>query len=210
MADKIYNSKQCWETHPPLKVGDYTIIGGKSTEPPENVDISISLDAPYSGPRSWPWQRDPLIVVDYHITNMGVPPIYTFRQLLEYCIAQMSEGKRLHVGCFAGHGRTGLLLSSLMAEIEGPEDAVQKVRTRYCHRVVESQVQVDFLHTHFKVPKVIPTYSDAQIYGALSKTPKSHTMTFNTVETSSKITSDVFYDQDHELSITRFDVSTPF
>lgn len=51
--------------------------------------------------------------------------------------------KHVGVHCFAGHGRTGTMLASLMIVIGGwdAKQAVDYLRENYCDKVVESEIQ---------------------------------------------------------------------
>lgn len=55
-------------------------------------------------------------------------------------IGELSAGKKIFAFCFRGHGRTGLLLSSLVALLETKEespDPIAAIRQRYCRKAVE-------------------------------------------------------------------------
>ena len=69
----------------------------------------------------------------------------------------MIDNKRVHVGCIGGHGRTGLVLSALVAQMTGMPDPISYVRKHYCTKAVESTEQVTFLTKHFGAAKVEPS-----------------------------------------------------
>ena len=203
----------CWLTHPKLKLGEYEVIGGKSDQPQLDATISVSLDKPYSGNRTWPWHENYVQVISYPIENMKVPNKDTFVQLINYLRLKIQEDHMVHIGCFAGHGRTGLVLSALMCEFEGPAGAIEKVRKRYCHKVVESQVQVDFLHEVFGISKVGPSYKHNDATPVLDfkqkEKPKTYPKYNNTYEGKTwpgfnreeRIVKSIYYDIDSPLSI---------
>ncbi len=59
-------------------------------------------------------------------------------------IFELSLKKKISIFCFRGHGRTGLLLASLVALLESKEetpDPIAAVRERYCKRAVECRYQ---------------------------------------------------------------------
>jgi hypothetical protein len=69
----------------------------------------------------------------------------------------LHDGKSIHVGCIGGHGRTGTVLTAIMAELTEKTDAIQWVRAHYCKKAVESEEQVDFLVKHYGVTTAKPT-----------------------------------------------------
>jgi hypothetical protein len=70
-----------------------------------------------------------------------------------------ADGKTVHVGCVGGHGRTGIVISAIVAELTGKKDAIQWVRKHYCKKAVESKAQVQFLMKHYGVTEVTGTKS---------------------------------------------------
>lgn len=77
--------------------------------------------------------------------------IAEFKELVTWLIVQLKDGKKIHVGCIGGHGRTGLVFSAMYAEITGKKDAIQFVRKHYCDKAVESKKQIKFLMQHYGV-----------------------------------------------------------
>lgn len=124
----------------------------------EPVDIGVYLDS-Y-------WQDEQIMVSGY--TDLPLPqrghqgvkimypwrdgsaPDESLRVFIETCkwmLHQIRTGKRVDTGCFAAHGRTGTMLSSLLI-IQGlsVSEAVGKVRSTHCSSAVETYEQVDFLY----------------------------------------------------------------
>jgi protein-tyrosine phosphatase len=64
------------------------------------------------------------------------------RRLIREAFAAAREGRRVEVGCIAGHGRTGTVLAC-MAIVAGvpAERAIEWVRDNYCEKAVETGPQ---------------------------------------------------------------------
>ena len=67
------------------------------------------------------------------------------------------QGKRVEVGCIAGHGRTGTVLACMaaLAGVPGPE-AVDWVREHYCEKAVEGPYQepwIEWFAETFAAPR---------------------------------------------------------
>jgi hypothetical protein len=103
-----------------------------------------------------PWHGS---AVYFYIPNMGVPKsIDEFKNLLNWIMARLKDGKTVHIGCIGGHGRTGLVLAALTQLITNDPDATQRVRDEYCEKAVESKEQVEWLQKHFGINPVKPRY----------------------------------------------------
>ena len=72
-------------------------------------DLIISFDCTCQG-----WQAKP-----NELTDGGALDTSTLEWLLDGVIRNLSAGKRVDVGCWAGHGRTGTFLSCLVVKLEG-------------------------------------------------------------------------------------------
>ena len=155
---------RCYESHPPIEFGPGKFHGGSCIYPVvKNADIYIGLDDAMSRmSHEFPWEDKKAgpIEVFFPIRDRSVPKkddIGHFKKMVTWTLAQMAEGKTVHAGCMGGHGRTGLLLSALIAEFSQEEDAITWVRKNYCKKAVESVSQVDFLVKHYKVKAVNAT-----------------------------------------------------
>jgi hypothetical protein len=163
---------QCYETHPPLKIGKYLVYGGSASSPVVmDADIYLSLQdgskSPYTGQ---PWDVGRALGVYYPITDCSVPKSpERFKAMIAWLCNQLQEGKKLHIGCIGGHGRTGLVLSSLVATLTKEKNAVEYVRENYCKKVVESSEQVKFLVKYFGVKEVKGSKSDWHKEGVVSR-----------------------------------------
>lgn len=150
---------RCADTHPPLKIktskGDRFIYGGSCLlSSPRNYDIFIGLDSLMKvTDKTFPWTEGVQFL--YAIQDMGVPKnIKSFYKLLGFLKVVVLSNKKVFVGCIGGHGRTGLVLSALVAEMTGKSDAITYVRKNYCKKAVETAKQINWLVKHFGVQEV--------------------------------------------------------
>jgi len=156
---KGYNP--CHEDHKEFELGGGVIMGASCINPREGYDIYIGFDRGMRLSHTpYPWEAADNALVEFlwPITDMCAPKsIKEFRKLINWVEAQLKDGKRIHMGCIGGHGRTGLVLSALIKQINDTEDAITWVRENYCHKAVESTSQINFLHKHFTIKKAEPT-----------------------------------------------------
>lgn len=146
---------RCYESHPPLKIGEYSIYGGSCSSPiVTNADVYVGFDHSMApSPMSFPWVEGESFL--YPITDMQAPKDpESFKALIEWLAVQLIADKLVHIGCIGGHGRTGTVLAALVKHMTGNEDAITYVRENYCEKAVESQVQIDFLNKHFGIKPV--------------------------------------------------------
>lgn len=150
---------RCYEKHPPLPLRDGLVIYGGSCLTPliDDADVYIGFDGGMRmSPRSWPW--NPGHEVIYPIQDGQVPKnLGNFKTLIGWTIQQLEAGAKVHAGCIGGHGRTGTFFAALVRTMVGEEDAIAYVRKHYCPKVVESDVQVNWLHEHFGIKKQAPS-----------------------------------------------------
>lgn len=154
----------CWVTHKPLSIpyGDrsYLIRGGNCGHPNADADVAVGLDdLVYRAkiPHSYPWTTSGDSFA-FPIDNNGVSGIRQFRKLIDYLETQLFAGKNIHVGCIGGHGRTGMVLVALYAQVTGEQNAGHIVRETYCSRAVESQAQVNFLVKYYGIDSIEPRF----------------------------------------------------
>jgi hypothetical protein len=152
----------CYTSHPPLDLGHGLKIFGGNCHAPIVVDADIYVALDGAGfrhtPRLWPWHahpaiEHPAIELVYALQDRAPPAdARTFRQLIGWLADAVTAGKKIHIGCIGGHGRTGTVLAALYAALNpADKQAIQHVRAHYCPRAVESAAQVAFLMTHFAV-----------------------------------------------------------
>jgi hypothetical protein len=168
--------KKCAWSHPPYEVAPGVVIYGGSCGSPivKDADVYGGFDA-YSMElqEDYPWssKKGPVQFM-FRISDMQPPkdPV-EFKNMIVWLAEQLGEGKKVHIGCIGGHGRTGVVLAALRKHMTGDDDASQHVRDNYCKKAIESSSQVQFLEEHWGIKPVKPnkTYS----YSSSSKGGKS-------------------------------------
>lgn len=168
---------RCYESHPPYEVAPGILIYGGSCHYPivKDADIYGGFDSGmrFQGGSQYPWAggEGPIEFL-FKITDMQAPTDEVeFRKMIEWLTEQLTAGKKVHLGCIGGHGRTGLVFSALHKHMTGDEDATTHVRTHYCKKTVESDTQVKWLQKHWGITPVEPT--KAYSYGSSSKSSSS-------------------------------------
>lgn len=147
---------KCAHGHKPVVIREgVTVIGGAASSPVGGpYDLMVSFDhGKDTDPAAFPWNPGEFIyfpVPDYQAPKN--PEEY--KKLVEYVAAALDAGKSVHVGCMAGHGRTGTFLAALVTHMTGNKESIQFLRDTYCHRAVESTTQMEFLEKHFGVTKL--------------------------------------------------------
>lgn len=158
--------QRCYHTHPPLQIGEHTIYGGSCLSPAvKDADVYVGFDHNMSDDSVlYPWT--PTEAVFFKIPDMGVPAsIPEFKNLITWITMQLIAGKKVHMGCIGGHGRTGLVMSVLVNQIMQLEDSTTYVRQNYCKKAVESKTQINWLFNNFGIKKTEPTKGFAQYQG---------------------------------------------
>lgn len=145
---KKCNSVSCYKSHSPIEIGGGVVFGGNCHSPICNdADVYVNLDTSKTG-MSFPWESP--IHINFEIPNFGVPlNSKAFVKLISFLKEQLEEGKKIHVGCIGGHGRTGMVLAALACVVESKKDAIQYIRSVYCSKAVETKSQVIFLVSNF-------------------------------------------------------------
>jgi hypothetical protein len=188
MSDLFDNAKKkqpyqkCCHSHPVLKLGMGEIVGASCGQPRDGYDIYIGLcHTMRFQHQDYPWNQtaDPIVEFQYRITDGCAPGAPAeFKKMINWVADQLDDGKKIHVGCIGGHGRTGLFLAALVSLYEDlTDDPIKWVRENHCQKAVESESQLKFLKKHFgcktkghKPSK--PAYSGTQsgrLYGKQSK-----------------------------------------
>jgi len=153
--DGVGTYVKCYESHPALVIGDYKIYGGSCIRPViTDADVYVGFDiGMHISHLTYPWETGESFL--FHIPDMKTPSNpEQFKKLIDWLSLQLISNKKVHLGCIGGHGRSGLALAALVKVMTGEVDAITYVRENYCHKAVESSVQVEFLHIHFGIKKV--------------------------------------------------------
>lgn len=144
---KKYYVPRCAESHKGFKVGGFTVYGGSCLDPHvRDADIYIGLQDGMENVRQ-PWTSPAGLSLMFHISDGHAPKNHeTFTAMVKWLQSQLIAGKKVHIGCIGGHGRTGTVLAALTRVIDPSiTDAIGYVRKHYCKKAVESQKQVDYL-----------------------------------------------------------------
>jgi hypothetical protein len=154
---KLPPYKRCADSHKPLKLpGNLQIHGGYCGHPAVKADVYIGFDGVMRlADDCRPWEGK--YAVYFHIEDCKAPrDASEFKKLVDWTIEQLQAGKKVHVGCIGGHGRTGTFLAAIYAQLSGDKAAIEYVRANYCNKAVESAAQISFLMHHFGVDKAEP------------------------------------------------------
>lgn len=153
---------KCHTKHKELAIGGGVILGGGCGVPRPGYDLYVGFDQySFTVLENSIWRGDDHVPqILYPIVDMGVPSdIADFKVFVNWLIALLEEGKRIHIGCIGGHGRTGLVIAAVLAVL-GDKDAITTTRELHCKKAVESDKQVRFLVKHFGVTSVDSTKKD--------------------------------------------------
>lgn len=172
--NKSVNKPQSCRPHPYLTVGSGRLYGGADTDPiMDGTDIVVRLQdsAVRREDYTYPWSGHPdstRVIIDLPIPDRGVPKNpRDYHALIDYLHEGLMNGLVVQVGCFGGHGRTGMVLASIMAQAyEG--NPIKFVREHYCKKAVESEEQVKFLSDYYGCPKEPPSKEplDSKLWSA--------------------------------------------
>jgi hypothetical protein len=155
----------CYESHPEIPLGAGILYGGSCSSPIiKDANVYVGLDGymSYKQPR-YPWVPETPHTIEevaFKISDGCAPSDKTnFVLMIDWLRGKLEAGKKVHVGCIGGHGRTGMVLAALVKEMTGEEDAITWVRKHYCKKAVESTEQVKFLTEYFGIKKVKGSHS---------------------------------------------------
>ncbi len=155
---KKFASQRCFHSHPALPIKDGLVVYGGSCSSPviKDADIYVGFDwGMGSFSQMYPWHDGEAFL--FKIPDMGVPSnVAEFKLMIHYIAENIVAGKKIHMGCIGGHGRTGLVMAALIKHMTGEVDATNYVRKHYCKKAVESAKQIDWLYKNFKIKKAKP------------------------------------------------------
>lgn len=151
---------RCHDKHPELAIGGGVLVGASCNHPRPDFDVYVGFDYGMKIAALAPWLPATVkgpIQGKFEITDMQAPKDPAeFALMLDWLIEQLAAGRRVHIGCIGGHGRTGLVLSALVAKLGLDEDPIAYVRQVHCKKAVESQAQVDWLVKHYGCKPATP------------------------------------------------------
>ena len=138
--------------HQPVGIGPYTIFAYGSGYVGVNENFQPLSANFFLDPESWEYiyaelglDKGNTTLVDW--PDFGVLGVEEFAELIDHIQLSLMHGVDVAVGCIGAHGRTGTLLAGLTAVVEGcdAEEAVRRVRARYCGKAVETKGQVQLI-----------------------------------------------------------------
>lgn len=162
--DKKAAFKRCHEDHKAVKILAGEFRGGACAHPHPGYDIYVGLDWSMSFfGNHYPWEAPTDTAVPEHefqykiADGKGPVSVQSFKAMITWMVGQLKLGKKIHVGCIGGHGRTGLVLAALIAEATGEKDPIKWARDNHCKKSVESAEQVAFLVKHYGAATAEPS-----------------------------------------------------
>jgi len=156
---------KCHTKHKPMKFGKGELLGASCGLPRKGYDIYIglcySMKYQFQTP-PWESEKNSEIIETEFVISDGSPPKSPakFKKMIVWLCTQLQDGKRVHVGCIGGHGRTGMVVAAVRNMMDGDKDAITWTRKHHCKKAVETQSQVKFLHKHFGIKKVKGSHID--------------------------------------------------
>lgn len=154
--------ERCFHKHKPLKITvvdkDYFIYGGSCSDPVvKDADIYVGFERGMrESTQSYPWSSGSSFM--FPIVDGNVPTsVDDTKMLLKYLADNLALGKKIHIGCIGGHGRSGLILAALVTYMTGNTNSIEYVRTNYCEKAVETDTQINWLHKHWGIEKATPS-----------------------------------------------------
>lgn len=177
MAKKsIKKTLPCYATHPPMPLvmdgKPFNVYGGSCLHPVHTdsnvlvgLDIGMTTQA-FNGS----WAEHPHQVY-FPIRDMSVPDdVAKFKTLITGLVGFIKEGKKVHIGCIGGHGRTGLVLAAIVKVGMGLGNAIDYVRKNYCEHAVETYEQEQWLKTHFGISAPETVHAKVSMFPSLQGT----------------------------------------
>ena len=135
-----------------VQIGPFKVFatGSQYVDAPvafEASDFSFFLDK-----ASWteilqdyPFDSPNVTIIDW--PDFGVLKDETFAQLVDSILVPLRHGLDVTVGCIGAHGRTGTLLTALTGVVErvDADEALRRVRARFCSHAVETEMQLELV-----------------------------------------------------------------
>lgn len=155
-----FQSTRCYNNHKELKLGQGTILGASCLYPRAGFDVYVGFDHGMRVESLAPWRASSTEAVHakFLIPDGGVPKDKAdFDDMILWLASQLSAGKRVHVGCIGGHGRTGLVMAVLKCVIDDDQHSAEWVREHHCKKAIETKEQVNWLEKHYGIKPVAPS-----------------------------------------------------
>ena len=142
-----YKVRQCCHVAVPIPVGNGTVYATALTDShsgTNSTELGIFFDPQWKSASHIP---EISIIVDW--PDLGVLPLYEYRTLAYTGKMMLERFKRMSIGCIGAHGRTGTYLAGLLIVCENlsAKEAIVETRRRLCSRCIESQKQINLIHS---------------------------------------------------------------
>lgn len=100
------------------------------------------------------YRRAGFEVIRFPVPDFGVPDDpAAFAKLVDDLLARLDRGDGIFVHCYAGQGRTGIVLACLLRAVGFAGDAVLEIRDIYHPRAVENVEQRRFVRQFVPRPR---------------------------------------------------------
>ena len=128
-------------------------------------DLGVYLSSGWFNVTSWMWTNTPkiklpkfnicfpILFVDW--PDFGIIPDNALVWLVDEVIRHLEAGEWVDIGCMGSHGRTGTLLTCIIAKLEGldAETATKATRKRHCKDAVEGTKQHNAIRRYLGEPE---------------------------------------------------------
>lgn len=164
-VSSIYGSYRYSSCHDPKEIIPNLFLGSKSNIKffvEEGVDVLIPLDSLSGAIWDYDFQGE---IYYFPIEDFSILPEYAEEKLLLKIDEFISEGKKVAVFCFGGHGRTGYVAALYLAYI-GYKDPIKYIRDNYCSKAIESQSQIDSIAEFIGNPELSKKYKIVDVWGS--------------------------------------------
>lgn len=138
----------------------FTIWGGPYMNRPDNM-FGVKMAKEIRNPNS-----NPALFLDVPTPDFSTPPVPLLNTQLTALVYEILDGTPVYVGCMAGRGRTGLMLS-ILAKAFGIANPVEYVRKNYYQHAVETQGQYAFVAWYNPPPEVVEALKKARRWTSL-------------------------------------------
>jgi hypothetical protein len=136
-----------------VKVGDYTVlassydslvIGKHDVAEQPLPDFGMYLADDWNSVKT----SYPKRVIAW--PDRGIIKLEELKQIVTDIVLMLESGKNVEIACFAGEGRTGVVLACLVGQLEGlkSEAAIRAIRERYCVAAVDTTKQEKLVESY--------------------------------------------------------------
>lgn len=81
--------------------------------------------------------------------DFGVVNVDTLAFVVRWIVNMLDQGKRVEIGCSAGHGRTGTVAAAVLMNLGmDPAAAIAYLQSNYCTRIIELESQRKLVETY--------------------------------------------------------------